>query len=165
MGCNDEIGIQYTFTCDGSALVDLNTNCDSSTCWYMHMDNDPPSSGCTLSVAVRNAVDMTTSDITTIQGSKWHVHIILYTTELDHYTFTLHAATPLTVEVFGGIIACLSFPCCSIVYGTNENNRNLTAVSGQRISGLLPGVTYFYLVTHSIGSQVVEVEGSFVSGV
>ena len=54
---------------------------------------------------------------------------------------------------------------CSIMYGTDPSNRNLTAVSGQRIPGLLPDETYFYLVTQTIDSQVVEVEGSFMSGV
>ena len=79
--------------------------------------------------------------------------------------FTVHAATPLTVEVSGSTIVCLSYPCCSIVYGTDPNNRNLTAVSRQPIPGLLPDETYFYLVTQTIGSQVVEVEGSFTLGV
>ena len=71
MGCNDEIGIQYTITCGGSFPVDLNANCDSSTCQYM--DNGPPSSGCALSVTARDAVGVATSS-STIQGSKWHVY-------------------------------------------------------------------------------------------
>ena len=77
-----------------------------------------------------------------------------------------NAETPLpTVEVSDGTITCVDYPSCSIMYGTDPNNRNLTAVSGQRIPGLLPDETYFYLVTQSIGSQEVEVEGSFMSGV
>ena len=52
-----------------------------------------------------------------------------------------------------------------ILYGTDPSNRNLTAVSGQWIPGLLPDETYFYLATQTIDSQVVEVEGSFMSGV
>ena len=51
------------------------------------------------------------------------------------------------------------------MYGTEPNNRNLPAVSGQPIPGLLPDETYFYFVTQTIGSQVVEVEGSFTLGV
>ena len=58
----------------------------------------------------------------------------------------------------------MDFPNCNIVYGTDLNNRNLPAVSGQQIPGLLPNETYFYLVTQTIGSQVVEVEGSFTIG-
>ena len=59
----------------------------------------------------------------------------------------------------------MGFSSCDIVYGTDPSNRNLTAVSGQAIQGLLPDETYFYLVTQAIGSQVVKVEGSFMSGV
>ena len=71
MGCNDEIGVQYSITCGGSSPVDVNMNCDSSTCWYERST----SSGCTLSVTARNAVGMTASATSTIQGSKWHIHI------------------------------------------------------------------------------------------
>ena len=67
MDCTDEIGVQYTFTCGGNFPVDLDMDCDSSTCWYM--DNEPPSSGCTLSVTVRNALGMTASGTSTIQNS------------------------------------------------------------------------------------------------
>ena len=59
----------------------------------------------------------------------------------------------------------MDFPNCNILYGTDQNSRNLPAVSGQRIPGLQPDVTYFYLVTQTIDSQVVEVEGSFTLGV
>ena len=58
----------------------------------------------------------------------------------------------------------MGFPTCNILYGTNPNGRTISAVSGQQIPGLLPDVTYFYLVTQTIGSQVVEVEGSFTIG-
>ena len=67
------------------------------------------------------------------------------------------------VEVSDGTITCPGV--CSIMYGTDANNRNLPAVSGQLIPGLLPDETYFYLVTQTIDSQMVEVEGSFMSGV
>ena len=77
--------------------------------------------------------------------------------------FSAHAATPVTIEVSDGTITCPSV--CSIMYGTDPSNRNLTAVSGDRIPGLLPDVIYYYLVTQTIGSQVVEVEGSFTLGV
>ena len=74
-----------------------------------------------------------------------------------------NAGTPLPVEVSDGTITCVDY--CRIMYGTDPSNRNLTAVSGQPIPGLLPDETYFYLVTQIIGSQVVEVEGSFMLGV
>ena len=51
------------------------------------------------------------------------------------------------------------------MYGTDPSSRSLPAVSGQRIPGLQLDVTYFYFVTQTIGSQVVEVEGSFTLGV
>ena len=59
----------------------------------------------------------------------------------------------------------MGFPSCSIMYGTDPSNRNLIAVSEQAIPGLLPDETYFYLVTQTVNSQVVEVEGSFTLGV
>ena len=74
MGCNDLIGIQYDITCGDSSLVDLDTDCDGSTCSYMN--NEPPSSGCELSVTGRNAVGMSTSGTSSVQVSKWHLHII-----------------------------------------------------------------------------------------
>ena len=74
MGCDDLIGVQYDFNCGDSSLVGLDMNCNDSTCWYI--DNEPPSSGCTLSVAVRNAVGMSTSGTSSVQDSKWHVHIL-----------------------------------------------------------------------------------------
>ena len=67
------------------------------------------------------------------------------------------------VEVSDGTITC--FGACSIMYGTDPNNRNLPATSGVQIPGLLSNETYFYLVTQTTGSQIVEVEGSFTLGV
>ena len=66
MGCTDEIGVQYTITCGGDFPVDVNMDCDSSTCSYERST----SSGCTLSVTARNAVSMATSDTSTIEDSK-----------------------------------------------------------------------------------------------
>ena len=87
----------------------------------------------------------------------------IYYSILWYLIISAHAATPLTVEVSDGTITCPS--ACNIVYGADRNNLNLPAVSGQRIPGLLPDVTYFYRVTQTIASQVVEVEGSFTLGV
>ena len=67
------------------------------------------------------------------------------------------------VDVSDGTITCSD--ACSIVYGTDPNNRNLPATSGVQIPGLLSNETYFYLVTQTTGSQIVEVEGSFTLGV
>ena len=90
MGCTDEIGVQYTITCGGSSPVDVNTNCDSSSCSYERST----SSGCTLSVAVSDAVGTTASDTSIIQDREWHVHvhyyiIILKCTVVDHFYFSI----------------------------------------------------------------------------
>ena len=85
MDCNDTVVLQYTINCGGSSLVDLDMNCDSSTCSYERST----SSGCPLSVTARNAVGMSTSNTSSIQDSKCMVRMyILKCAVLDHLYFS-----------------------------------------------------------------------------